>query len=101
MSVSNNGVAAERETFVGLIRVKLQQSLVGRNMVLEATPSLSLPHAYTPGYFPAPDRDTADPLLRDAAQRIRARAAAGFDVKASLWQCVNVTLASIGPQLQT
>ncbi|KAJ6445208.1 hypothetical protein O9K51_03614 [Purpureocillium lavendulum] len=91
----------QSETFAGLLRVKLQQRLVGQSMVLEATPSLSLPHAYIPGYFPAPDRDTADPLLRDVPQRIRARAAAGFDVEASLWQCVNVTLASIGPQLQT
>ena len=30
MSVSNDGVAAERERFVGLIRVKLQRRLVGQ-----------------------------------------------------------------------
>lgn len=67
-----------------------------------------------PGYFPAPDRVIADPLIRDVPQRdasqgltvswsqepVRRRAAAGFDVEASLWRCVNVTLASIGPQLQ-
>ena len=100
------GGAAERETFVGLIRAKLQRRLVGQNKVLEATPSLSLPHAYTPGYFPALDRYRGPVALRraamDASQGLTAswsqepvprRAAAGFDVEASLWQALQVDLA--------
>ena len=99
------GGAAERETFVGLIRAKLQRRLVGQNKVLEATPSLSLPHAYTPGYFPALDRYRGPVALRraamDASQGLTAswsqepvprRAAAGFDVEASLWQALQVDL---------